>query len=128
MKQTVLVTTDKKTVYLENLLEDDIFMHKQNCLHLATEFSPECLEYLLYGTCAPDIEKYIDNMDFLKSTPLHLAASNTSPACARLIISRIEDVKGRLKITNQNEDTPLHIACRRGENIFIKIIGVLILF
>ena len=102
--------------------EDDIFMHKQNCLHLATEFSPECLEYLLCGPYAHDIEQYIEDKDFLKSTPLHLAASNTSPACARLIMSHLEDVKGCLRITNKNEDTPLHIACRRGKSIFLTII------
>ena len=49
----VLVNTkvyvDAVDAALDHLRYQDVFMHGQNVIHLATEYSQECLEYICFG-------------------------------------------------------------------------------
>ena len=76
------VYVDAAQTSIDSLRHQDVFMHGQNVLHLAPEYSQECLEVLIYGPLDDMPKKHIEDKDYFLNTPLHLAASNTSSDCA----------------------------------------------
>ena len=99
---------------IESLKNQDVFMHGQNVIHLATEYSQECLEFLLFGPCEVP-QKYIEERDYFQNTPLHLAASNVTSECAGKIIDFSEKMKSVLAATDSSGNTPLHVVCQKGK-------------
>ena len=89
-------------------------MHQQNIVHLATEYSHECLEFLMFGPLAEVAHKHIEDKDYFQNTPLHLAASNVTSDCASKILDCVENVKDVLSIQDSHGNTPLHVVCQKG--------------
>ena len=115
----VLVNTkvhvDAVDAALDHLRYQDVFMHGQNVIHLATEYSQDCLEYICFGFGNfLGIGEHLEDRDYFKNTPLHLAACNTSPDCASKILDSVENVKTILKAKDGKGNTPLHIVSQRG--------------
>lgn len=111
MSSCVQVSGD---VPLKKLGSEGVFMHQQNLLHLATEYSLPCLQVLLgqgFGSrIHTTIMKQLYEADHLEKTPLHLAAANsTSDAVARFL-----RIYPRLGDSDSEGNTPLHIACKLG--------------
>ena len=92
----------------------DVFMHGQNVMHLATEYSCECLEYLYSGPFPMIANHIVATTDYFGKTALHLAAANTTSDCAAKILFAIEDVKTLLPLQDAKGNTPLHIVCHQG--------------
>ena len=90
-----------------------IFMHQQNLLHLATEYSFPCLNILLNwpGDLQRAVEVMINEEDHNKKTPIHLAAINATSEAAKALI---QHPNANLKAQDANGNTPLHMACRLG--------------
>ena len=108
----VLVVTGEAA--LEHLTYNDIYMHRQSMLHLAAEYSHECLELLLFGPCSK-ICHHITESDYFNLTPLHLAAVNTTPDCASKILDSVENAQDLLEIVDREGNTPLHLVCQKGK-------------
>ena len=94
-----------------DLENQDIFMRDQNILHLATEYSKECLDVLLSGDMKVSRKKeYLRSRDGLEKTPLHLAASNATRECVITILNAdvctLEDVDAK----DIDGNTPLHLS------------------
>ena len=94
----------------------EIFKHEPNALHLAIQYSEKCLEHLLSGPFGGKMVKYLQDGDAAKSSPLHLAAANITPNCAKKLLGRI-NVNVGLNSTDCNGNTPLHVVCQKGENV-----------
>ena len=92
---------------IDQLDQQDIFMNNQNLLHLATEYSKECLDVLLSGDIKTVSRKYLRSLDDLKKTPLHLAASNATSEC---VIAFINEEVYDVDVQDINGNTPLHLA------------------
>ena len=99
---------------IDKLRYSDVFMHGQNVVHLATEYSQECLEHILFDPFGKITSHSIQDMDFFKNTSLHLAASNVTSDCASKILDCVEDVKTVLTFLDAKGDTPLHVVCQKG--------------
>ena len=98
---------------LGSLQPGGIFMHQQNLLHLATEYSLPCLHILLsrQRDLQRAVEKMINEADHNKKTPMHLAAINaTSEAVKALVQHPVADLMAQ----DADGNTPLHMACRFG--------------
>ena len=95
-----------------------IFMHQQNLLHLATEYSLPCLNILLNqpGDLHRAVaEVMINAEDHNKKTPIHLAAINATSEAAKALVRHPE---ADLKAQDGDGNTPLHMACRLGKGCF----------
>jgi ankyrin repeat protein len=55
-------------------------------------------------------------------TPLHVAASQAQPECARILIDRGADVNAR----TQNDSTPLHFAAFKGQSGHFAALKILV--
>ena len=90
-----------------------IFMHQQNLLHLATEYSLPCLNILLNrpGDLQRAVEAMINEEDHNKKTPIHLAAINATSEAAKALVRHPE---ADLMAQDTDGNTPLHMACRLG--------------
>ena len=108
------VSVDVLEAEKDSLKHQDCFMQGQNVLHLATEYSQECLEYLLFGPLNDIPKMHIRDKDNFQNTPLHLAASNVTSDCARKILDCSEDVKSLLTDKDASGNTPLHVVCQKG--------------
>ena len=109
---------DAVNTAIDHLRYQDVFMHGQNVIHLATEYSQECLEHLCFGPF-DEIANHLDDNDHFKNTSLHLAASNVTSDCASKILDAVEDVKTILTFQDAKGNTPLHVVCQKG--IFVSI-------
>ena len=98
---------------LGSIQSEGIFMHQQNLLHLATEYSFPCLNILLNwpGDLQRAVEVMINEEDHNKKTPIHLAAINATSEAAKALI---QHPNANLKAQDANGNTPLHMACRLG--------------
>ena len=61
--------------------------------------------------------KYLQDGDAAMSSPLHLAAANITPNCAKKLLGKI-DVNIGLNCKDCNGNTPLHVVCQKGEDAF----------
>ena len=95
---------------LNSLREQDIYMHQQNLLHLASQHSQGCLEILLFGPAQKVYTEHLAHGDYFKKTPLHLAAANATSHCAGKLLS----VPFDLTLKDNEGNTPLHVACHKG--------------
>jgi len=93
---------------IDHLRYEDVFMHGQNVIHLATEYSQECLEHLCFGPF-DEIANHLDDNDHFKNTSLHLAASNVTSDCASKILDAVDDVKKRSHFSGCKREYP--VAC-----------------
>ena len=113
-KSPTEVMTDKVVLIadgdLESLRHQDIFMHQQNLLHLASQHSQECLDILLFGPLQNVYRDHLKGVDYFHKTPMHLAAANATSNCAGKLLSFTFD----LKLKDWEGNTPLHIACQQG--------------
>ena len=91
-------------------------MHGQNIIHLATEYSKECLEILLFGPLGDIANHYIEEKDYFQNTPLHLAAANVTSDCASKILKCSENIESFLLVKDLSGNTPLHIVCQKGKS------------
>ena len=90
-----------------------IFMHQQNLLHLATEYSLPCLHILLgrLGDLQRAVEEMINKKDHNKKTPMHLAAINATSEAVKALV---QHPGADLMAQDAGGNTPLHMACRLG--------------
>ena len=98
---------------LSSIQPGGIFMHQQNLLHLATEYSLPCLNILLNrpGDLQRAVEAMINKEDHNKKTPIHLAAINATSEAAKALVRHPE---ADLMAQDTDGNTPLHMACRLG--------------
>jgi len=62
--------------------------------------------------------KLVQSRNELGSTPLHVAATNSSPEAAKLLIAKGADVNAR----DNNGSTPLHLAAFTGKKEVIELL------
>ena len=116
-EKEIRVEVKKGSVAVGSLKPGDIFMHKQNIYHLAAEYSHECLEVLLrvrQENLYYSEELSLKRGDFLRKTPLHLAASNVSSESARIILQFTQSAKSLLALKDGEGNTPLHDVSKFG--------------
>ena len=63
------------------------------------------------------IRKHIEKRDHWGYTPLHLAALNSTPYCARAILDAVESVKEALQKRDKKGNTPVHVASSKGKQM-----------
>ena len=63
--------------------QEDISMDGLNVLHLAAQYSIECLELILNGPLMAEAAAVLDDGNDFGDTALHLAASNLDPDCTK---------------------------------------------
>ena len=107
-----VILEQKEEINLDAFRYEDIFMHKQNVLHLATEYSYDCLEVLLF-TSLTNVRKHIIDEDHWNYTALHLSAQNSTTNCASIILDSVENVRDVLTIKDRHGNTPLHIVMQK---------------
>ena len=98
---------------LASMQPGGIFMHQQNLLHLATEYSLPCLHILLgrLGDLQRAVEEMISQKDHNKKTPMHLAAINATSEAVKALV---QHPGADLMTQDAGGNTPLHMACRLG--------------
>ena len=115
---------------MDKLEPEDIVLHRQNIFHLATEYSSDCLEILLFETqfdkVCLDYRKLLQQKDHFERTPLHHAASNLTLDCASKIFDCTHDPNTLLKMKDYEGNNPVHIVSMNGteETLYLFINAV----
>ena len=95
----------------EKIERGDLYMHEQNLLSLAVQFSTSCLEILLENSDS-FLNELKDLRDSLDRTALHLAACNSKDTAVKLLVSKGFEA---FKSKDCFGYTPLHLACLKGK-------------
>ena len=102
---------------IEQLDPEDIFMHQQSLVHLATSYSIPCLQLLFNqtGSMFKVLARQLELKDHSSKIPLHLAAANATPEAVRSLLQHpTVDVKAK----DNDGNSPIHIACMLGRSPF----------
>ena len=106
---------------LGSIKPEGIFMHQQNLLHLATEYSVPCLNILLNlpgDLQEAAVEVMLNQSDHNQKTPIHLAAINATSEAIKALVRHQE---ADLLAQDADGNTPLHMACRLGKYYIASI-------
>jgi ankyrin repeat protein len=83
-------------------------VNSATALHIACERNySEIVRLLVEGGASPEA------LDGKRRTPLHLAAGSGSPEIVRYLVSRVKHKKEYINLRDEDENTPLLVACAK---------------